>query len=241
MMQRRKRVCPAKVNTEGSDRTKQQFILQIRSKIGQILHQERATKGTRKGLSLGDKFRNIGETGVRPNKGHFPGDCLELPNTLSCGQRNQKQHHFGEVPERAKVERLKERSFETPQGQIPCWRVRRARRSFRLKRANQIPENRIQRDRREPEAEDSRQHGAITKKRGDRQALQAAQPEEKIRDLRKGRTRDGMSLRATPTSVHRPLKLVVGPRRRATSQARPSCLSGGESLSPGKSLESLQA
>ena len=74
---RSQRQSPVEIDAEGTNRAKEQVIIQARRKIRQGLDQERARDGTREQLRLGHEFRNIGETGIATDKGNnTPGALL---------------------------------------------------------------------------------------------------------------------------------------------------------------------
>ena len=67
---RSQRQSPIEIDVKGTNRAKEQVILQARRKIQQGLDQERARDGARERLRLGHELRNIGETGITTNKGN---------------------------------------------------------------------------------------------------------------------------------------------------------------------------
>ena len=83
--QRSQRSSPVKINAERPYRAKQEVVIKTSRKVRQGLDQEGARDGTSERLRLGNKLRNVRETGITTNKGHNRGKSLQLPYSFGRG------------------------------------------------------------------------------------------------------------------------------------------------------------
>ena len=99
------------------------------------------TKGSRKGINsrlrLRPKLRKIREVSIGARKGDLPRHSLELTDTPSGSQGNQKEHFLGEGPQGGRSQRLKRRTTEKPEHnqKVPGRNSRGRERALQTKRA----------------------------------------------------------------------------------------------------------
>ena len=136
---------------------------------------------------------------------------LELTDTTSRSQRNQKKHLLGESTQRSRSQRLKRRATDKLEHhkKIPRRDTGGRERTLQAKRAEQVMKNEVRGKLRKDKTEDTAKHGAVRSNRRIGKRQRATEIEEKISHLSHRRLRDRMSMATTPRTIHYLLGLIV--------------------------------
>ena len=91
---------------------------------------------------------------------------------------------------------------------------------FNLKRVQKVMKDRVTRDIRKNKAKGSTKHRAVSRNRRVGEVKRAAKIKEEISNFQNHRTRNGMTITATPTPISNPFCLIVQACRRAAAKGK---------------------
>ena len=158
---------------------------------------------------------------------------------MSGSQRQQEGDLAGKVTKRARGKRLKGRTPQKRENErkIPRRDTRRGKRALQPEGAEEVAKNKVRGQLRKHETKDDTEHRTVRSNGGVRQRKRTTQVGEKRSQLRHRGTRHRVTVPSTPSSIYRPLGLVVHSGGGAAAAGKLSSHCQGEAEGAGAALD----